>query len=306
MKPFTLFTLLALLSNACTAPQKQFNNEELKPALLYAEEENWENVQDLLGDYASADFSIATQPDFNYLMAQAYDKLNKKSLALFHYEELLTLPNASPSQTTEGEQKLLQYSQKLLSGEMKVAGIFTNRARGIKTLENLTVLARTPSIKAEALARSAEYYFQDERYEIASKYYLKLQQPQYESFGWADRATFGFAMCRYKMLVPRKSDLQSLLLAYYSLENYLKQFPAGLNRAIANKTLAACRQTIAQQQLLIGNYYLTIDNMVGAVHHFKLASGQTSNGENTFTSIIDVNDPAAQEAAAQLKRLNVK
>ena len=83
MKSIALLTLLVLLANACTTTQLQLNDKDLEPALLYAEEDDWDKVQDVIGDYATEDFSISTQPFFTYLMAQSYDNLNKKQMALF-------------------------------------------------------------------------------------------------------------------------------------------------------------------------------------------------------------------------------
>jgi len=75
------------------------------------------------------------------------------------------------------------------------------------------------------------------------------------------------------MLIPGKSDEQSIMYALNEAQSYLANFPAGANRVDALAIAADCVTKIAQLHLTIAQYYATIGNKPGAEYHSKLASG---------------------------------
>jgi outer membrane protein assembly factor BamD (BamD/ComL family) len=75
------------------------------------------------------------------------------------------------------------------------------------------------------------------------------------------------------MLIPEKSDEQSIQFAFKSALSYIANFPKGANLDDAIAIATDCVTKIAQLHRTIAEYYVTIENKPGAEYHFKLASG---------------------------------
>jgi len=127
-----------------------------------------------------------------------------------------------------------------------------------------------------------------------------LLNQRFYSLGWEDRASYRFAECRYLMLIPDKSDERSIMFALKSAQSYIEAFPAGANRVDALAIADDCVTKIAQLHLTIAEYYVTISNQPGAEHHFKLASGQESQGDASKVGLITSSNPVAQIAVQRL------
>ena len=198
------------------------------------------------------------------------------------------------------EKILLDYANQYIDGEIKAFWVFSTPSNGYRILEDLAILASDVELQARVIARLAEDYFSNRRYELAAPYYSELLNPRFQSLGWEDRASYRFAECRYMMLIPGKSDEQSILFALKSAQSYITAFPAGANRVDARAIADDCVTKIAQLHLTIAEYYVTIDNQPGAEHHFKLASGQESQGDASKVGFISSSNTVAQVAMQRL------
>lgn len=295
-----LICLLTSLTASCAMTYLQHNSTQLQPALTAFEAGNYDECDDLLSVYDTEDFILGAQHEFSYLRGMCSYHLGKSSLAIYFLSDYLELPGAVPAKMRVAEQILLDYADSYISGEIKVLWLFSSPGNGFDILETLAIFGTSIDVQAQSIARLAEHYLDIGRIRLAEPYYSMLLNPRFASLGWADRASFRFAECRYLLLREGKSDEQSIMYAYNSTQAYLSNFPGGLNRVDAQIIADDCVTRLAKLHFTIGEYYQTIDNELGAVHHFKLASGQESQGVSVFSSIIPRDNSVARLASEQL------
>lgn len=301
MKITTLILCLAMgLTTSCATTYLQLNATQLQEANTAFANEDYALCNDLLSDFNLDDFIIGAQHEYAYMRGISAHHLDRVNLAISHLEDYLAMPGAVPGRMRIAEKILLDYANRYIAGEIKVLWLFTAPSNGYGILENLAILGTTIEVRAEAIARYAEFSFNERRYKTAVNYYAMLLNPRFAALGWNDRATYRFTECRYLMLVDNKSDEESILYALNSARSYMNTFPAGLNRVDAKAILNDCISRLVQLHITIAEYYVTIGNEVGAVHHFKLASGKESQGDTSKVSLIPLAHPAAQIAAQRL------
>ena len=90
------------------------------------------------------------------------------------------------------------------------------------------------------------------------------------------------------------------MFALKSAQSYLDEYPKSDYDDKVRIIKDGCVTKLAQLHLTIAEYYVTIGNRVGAKHHFKLASGQGSQGEISTVGIILPKNPVALVAAQRL------
>jgi len=265
--------LVASLTSSCAITYLQLNSAQLQTATEAYAAQNYELCSDLLSDLDVDDFIIGAKHEYALMRGMSAHHLGQAERSISELTEYLTLPGAVPAQMRVVEKILLDYANKYIDGEIKTLWIFTTPGNGHLILEDLAILASDVELQAESIARIAEHYFSDRRYKRAAPYYSMLLDPRFNSLGWGDRATYRFVECRYLMLIPEKSDEQTIMFALKSARSYIADFPAGANRVDALAIAADCVTKIAQLHLTIAQYYATIGNKPGAEYHSKLASG---------------------------------
>ena len=165
-----LLAPLAAVLSGCSSEGIPLSIEDLEAARVAAELEDWEQVDDLLGDYEVDEFDLATQRDFNLLAARAADALGDWSRAIRYYEAYVL--QAGPAEDAlPVERRLLEYGRQLLAGELKVFWFFTDRSRGVLVLENLGYAGRFAETRALALAELGEYRWSKRQWARAAPYY---------------------------------------------------------------------------------------------------------------------------------------
>ena len=292
--------LIASLTSSCAVTYLQLNSVQLETATEAYDAQNYELCNELLSDLNADDFIVGAKHEYAFMRGMSAHYLGQTVESARQLTNYLALPGAVPAQMRVVEKILLDYANQYIDGEIKAFWIFNTPARGYGILEDLAILASGVELQAQAIARVAEHYFSDRRYELAVPYYSMLLNPRFQSLGWGDRASYRFAECRYMMLIPAKSDEQSILFALKSAQSYITAFPAGANRVDALAIADDCVTKIAQLHLTIAEYYVTIDNPPGAKHHFKLASGQESQGDDSKVGLIPSSNPVAQVAMQRL------
>ncbi len=286
---------------ACSAPPQQLSIHDLDEAKRLADLGAYEQAEDILDDFEAEDFDLPTQRDYNLLYGKVADGLNDWSTSIRYYEAYMA--QTGPAQRArEAEKRLLDIGTQLLNGELKVLFFFTDKSRGVVTLENLALLGNDPHMRAEAMARVAAYHYQEEDYDDAITFYAGLLQPEFQGMGWEDSASFQLAMCHYGMIKLRSLNGPSIRFALEQFRAYLGQFPGGLHRKEAERKLAICRDLLGQYHLMVGDYYRKIGNLEGARYHYTLASGQPAKGNNTIASLVK-GTPAAATARQRLASL---
>jgi hypothetical protein len=293
--------LIAALACSCASGPKQLSIHDIAAAQELADQGDFDGADDLLSDFKVEDFDLPTQRDFNLLRARIADAEGDWSSAIRYYEAYMT--QIGPADNARAaEQSLLDYGSQLLDGDLRFMWIFTDRSRGILTLENLALLGTTTSLRAEAMARVAEYHYADQDYLEAEVFYAGLLRPQFAGLGWEDSASFRLAMCHFLLVDEDKLNGSAVVFTIDQLNAYINNYPDGLYREEAEQHLLTSRDLLSKFHLQVGDYYQQIGDLDGAHHHYSLGSGQTSWGDTSIADLV-TGTPTAAVNAARLAEL---
>ena len=204
---------------------------------------------------------------------------------------------------THGHAGRVMDGVKLIAGELRVFWFFTDKSRGVTTLENLALLGNDPHMRAEAMARVAAYHYEEQDFDDAMIFYAGLLQPDFQGLGWEDSAAFQLAMCHFRQIKLRALNGPQIQFALEQFRAYLDRFPAGLHRDDAEAKYDICRDLLAQYHVMVGDYYKDIDNEVGARHHYTLAAGEVSQGDDSMILLLQ-DTPTVAKARARLAELS--
>ena len=300
-KIHTSLFVVAALACSCASEPQQLSIHDLTAAHDLAAEGDFDGAEDLISDLEVDDFDLATQRDFNLLRAHIADDDGDWSSAIRYYEAYMT--QIGPADNARAaEQSLLDYGTQLLDGDLRFMWIFTDRSRGILTLENLALLGTTTSLRGESMARVAEYHYSEKDFREARVFYAGLLQPQFAGLGWEDSASFRLAMCHFLTVDEDKLNGSGVVFAIDQLNAYLDHFPEGQHRAEAEQNLLTSRDLLAKFHLQVGDYYRQIGDLDGAHHHYSLGAGQTSWGDSSVVDLV-TGTPTAAVNAARLAEL---
>ena len=304
MKKTTLPLLLAAtMVGSCTGTPQQLSIHDLAEAHRLADLGDYDAAEDVLDDFEAIDFDLPTQRDYNLLYGQVADAMLDWNTAIRYYETYMT--QTGPAQRArEAEQRLLHYGTGLLEGKYKVFWLFTDRSRGVITLENLALLGNDPHMRAEAMARVAEYHYNDKDYDDAMIFYAGMLQPDFQGLGWEDSASFQLAMCHYRMIKLKSINGAAVRFALEQFRAYLELFPGGLHRVEAQRNYEVCCDLLSQYHIMVGDYYVQIGNNAGAMHHFALATGEVSQGDASIAELVR-GTATAEEAKVRLEALRI-
>jgi len=302
-KTSLLLIFAATLIGSCAGPPQQLSIHDLDEAHRLADLGDFDEAEDILDNFETDDFDLPTQRDYNLLYGQVSDELNDWNTAIRYYEAYMA--QTGPAQRArEAEQRLLHYGTALLDGELKVFWFFNDRSRGVITLENLALLGNDPHMRAEAMARVAEYHYAQMDYDDAMVFYAGLLQPDFQGLGWEDSASFQLAMCHYGLIKLKSINGPAVRFALEQFRAYLEQFPGGLHRVEAQHKYDICRDLLSQYHIMVAKYYLRIDNTFGARHHFALAAGEASMGDTSTVGVVD-GTPSADKAKSLLADMDI-
>ena len=286
---------------SCAGPPQQLSIHDLDEARRLADLGDYDSAEDILDDFDTIDFDLPTQRDYNLLYGQVSDALGDWNTSIRYYEAYMA--QTGPAQRARAaEQRLLHYGTGLLDGEYKVFWLFTDRSRGVITLENLALLGNDPHMRAEAMARVAEHHYEGLDYDDAMVFYAGLLQPDFQGLGWEDSASFQLAMCHFGMIKLKSLNGPAVRFALEQFGAYLERFPGGLHRLEAQNKFDICRDLLSQYHTMVGDFYVQVDNDEGAMHHFALAAGEISKGDASIADLVR-GTTAAAEAKARLEDL---
>lgn len=298
-----LFLCVATVFGSCANTQRQLSIHDLSDAQRLVEIGDFDAAEDILDDFDAEDFDLPTQRDFNLLFGQVGDGLGNWNTSIRYYEAYMAL--TGPAQRArQAEERLLELGTQLIAGELRVFWIFTDKSRGVITLENLALLGNDPHMRAEAMARVAAYHYEEEDFDDAMIFYAGLLQPDFQGLGWEDSAAFQLAMCHYRQVKLRALNGPQIQFALEQFRAYLDRFPAGLHREEADTNYHICRDLLAQYHVMVGDYYQDIGNEVGARHHYTLASGEPSQGDDSLVLLLQ-GTPTVAKARARLAELSL-
>ena len=295
--------LVASLTSSCAVTYLQLNSTHLQTATEAYLAQNYELCSDLLSDLDDDDLIVAAKPEYAFMRGMSAHHLGQTVVSVWQLSNYLSLQKAGavPAKMRIASEVLLDYANKYIEGEIKAFWIFSTPGNGYNILEDLAYLGQDAKLQAHAIMTLAKYHFSDRRYEDAAFYYKMMLNPDFDSLGWRDRASYQFTRCRYFMLIPEKSDEQSIMFALKSAQAYIAGSPpVEAHHYGATDIVNDCITKLAQLHLTIAEYYVTIGNQYGAEHHFRLASGEESHGDSSKVGLIPSSNPVAQVAAQRL------
>lgn len=303
--PALRFPTLALAAAALAACQSNdgpaLGPEQIEPARVLHEEGRSEDAWDILSDFDADEFDLATQREFNQLAGEVCDARGEWDRAVRYYEAAMAQPGPA-SEALRVEQRLLELGIELLEGKRRVLFFFTDRGRGVVTLENLAFAGQFRATRAEALARLAEHHYQRGAYADAALFYAGLLDPTLAGLGYEDQASFRLGMCSVMRVDPERLNGTLLLHGLDQFRAYLRDFPAGLHVAEAEAESARLRELYGEYQLMLADYYRRIDNALGERHHLRIASGEEVAGARELAPYLQ-GTAAAAIAAERLAAL---
>ncbi|RMH01374.1 MAG: outer membrane protein assembly factor BamD [Planctomycetota bacterium] len=261
--------LLALLAACSSAPEEPCSSADLEPARALAAAGDYDGAAAALADFDREDFDRAGQSEYSLLAGDVAYAREDWDQAIHHYEEYL-LSAGLASESERVEERLFEMAMQLLNGERRAFGIFPDRGRGVVTLHNLATWAPNSPWAAQALATAANYSFSEGQYAEAAMDYRQLLE-QHPDSEFTDLANFRLGMCGFLQIDGPWVDGRLIERSAAQLRFYLDHYPSGLYRSEAEQALARLERWSGERELLIGDYYETIDNVRGARYHYQRA-----------------------------------
>ncbi len=301
MRPATLPCLAlaacaAILPACSSAEAIPLGPESIEPARVLHAEGRSDEAWDILDEFDAEDFDLATQREFNLLAGEVSDATGDWDRAIRFYEAAMAQPG--PANEAQGvEQRLLELGIELLEGRRKVLFFFTDRGRGVVTLENLAFTGQFRGTRAEALARLAEYQFDRGEYADAAIFYAGLLDPSLAGLGYEDQAAFRLGTCSAQRVALDRLNGSLLLQALDQFQAYARDFPNGLHREEAASESIRLRELLSEYHLMLADYYERIDNLEGERLHLRLAAGEVLQGQRELANYVQ--GTASAELAAQ-------
>lgn len=257
---------------------------------------------DVLNEFEAEEFDLAAQREFNVLAGDVCDARADWNRTVRFYEAAMMQPGPA-SEALRVEQRLLELGIELLEGKHKVLIFFTDRGRGIVTLENLAFGGQFRATRAEALARLAEHRYAAGEYIDAAQFYSGLLDPDLRGLGFEDQAAYRLGMCSLQRVEPDKLNGTVIQQGLDQFRAYLVDFPQGLHRTEAEAARAELAEYLGGYHLMLADYYRRIDNPPGERFHLELAAGRAPLGHRELAGELR-GTGAAAEAESRLKALD--
>jgi len=293
---------VALLAPACSSFEGTPRSvTDLSEARALHEQGKNDDAWDILDEFEAEEFDLAAQREFNMLSGDVCDAREDWNRTVRFYEAAMVQPGPA-SDALRIEQRLLALGIELLEGKHKVLIFFTDRGRGVVTLENLAFGGQFRATRAEALARLAEFEYDGGSYVDAAQYYAALLNPDLAGLGYEDQAAYRLGMCSFQRVEPNKLNGTILQQGLDQFRAYLSDFPQGLHRAEAEDARQQLAEHMGEYHLMLANYYRRIDNAPGEEFHLELAAGHAPLGHRDLAGDLG-NTHAAVEAERRLQEL---
>ncbi|MDP6850750.1 MAG: outer membrane protein assembly factor BamD [Planctomycetota bacterium] len=252
-----------------TVPHLGLSHAEFLTALEAANEDRVSEVWSTLYRLDDDDFDRSSKIEFNLLAGDIAYLKEDWDQAIHHYEAYLLFGGAAGTSEVV-EERLYSMALELLEGKRKALGIFTDRYRGVVTLQNLAAWAPNSPFAPRARVAAANYLFDSRDFDEAKLEYLGLLR-YHPASEYSDLATFRLGMCGFEIISGPECDGELIELTINQFQQYLQGWPNGLYKDDAVRALFALRATLANREILIGDFYRTIGNTRGARLHYKAA-----------------------------------
>jgi tetratricopeptide (TPR) repeat protein len=249
-----LLPLLAVLA-ACSGPALGDPSTVLQRMQDLQAEGETDDVAEL-GQRAVASPEVPSEDraEAAYLAGEAEYALGHYGAAFERYRWILE--NAPWSEhVTALEDRLFEMGRTMLFGE-EYSGWFDDRGRGVELLETLAAHFRASPRADDALRMVGDYFASDDvqAWGEASLSYLRVAD-EYPDSEWAERCLWLAGHCRLRDARGPAYDRNELLRAAALLQRSLTTHPRGVAVLDARADLAACREQLAQAELVVADFY---------------------------------------------------
>lgn len=149
---------------------------------------------------------------------------------------------------------------------------YSDKKRGRRVLEDFLIYYHYSPRVPDVLHELAESAFRDQDYLLAKDRHAQLIQ-DYKSSEWITLARFRVAMCYFHRLQGPDYDLGEMTRARNELRDFLAS-PGENPKMVrqAQEALALVQEWLGEKHLRIADFYTTIDNRYGALHHLRIAA----------------------------------
>ncbi len=263
--------LLSVLAVACATPNPvPLSAESLAGIQALADAGEWEAAWDEVDAVDSEELDRATLIAFHSLAGMVAWEVEEWNSCLRHYEGFLRLRGPT-ADSRLAEERVFQIATELVDGQHKALGIFSNRWRGLVTLQNLAGWSPDSPLAAEALAHAAGYNFDRKRWnEAAVDYQLLLSRHRRSE--WGDLATYRLGMCGYHTALDAPTNRPMISSSRHQLQTYLSMYPSGRYRDEALSALDGLLTMEYDYYVGLGDYYQRIGNAAGAERYYQIAT----------------------------------
>lgn len=189
------------------------------------------------------------------------------------YKEIKNFAQDHPSSpTAEVADVHLKAGLQLLKSEGGFLFFYSDKKRGRQVLGDFLIYYHYSPRVPDVLHELAESAFRDEDYELAKERYSQLIQ-DYKSSEWVTLARFRVAMCYFYRLEGPAYDLGEMTRARNELRDFLAT-PTENPKMVkqARDALALVQEWLGQKHVMIADFYRTIDNRYGTLHHLRIAA----------------------------------
>lgn len=246
----------------------------------------------VLEHFDHEEFTGAEQARRTVLLGKAYYMSGDSWQA---YKEIKGFAQDYPSSpTTEVAGVQLKAGLQLLKSHGGFLFFYSDKKRGRQILEDFLIYYHYSPRIPDVLHELAENAFGDQDYEFAKERYSQLIQ-DYKSSEWVTLARFRVAMCYFHRLQGPDYDLGEMTRARNELRDFLatpNENPKMVKQA--RHALALVQEWLGKKHILIAEFYTTIENRYGTLHHLRIVAA-------------DYPDTAAGQVARQrLRKLERK
>ena len=266
----TLSSAILLLGACSSIPTVPFGYADLNEAQELFAAGEYPAANRALRDREREHFDRHSQNSYSLLAGDIAWELEDWDAAILHYQEFLLFGGAA-STSERVEERLFGAGLQLINGERRAFGIFPDRTRGARVLMDLALWAPRSPWAGEALAITANWFFDDRQFNQAADAYRVILQ-EHPGSEFTDLATYRLGMCAYERITGPWLEEKLIEEARSQIEHYLLPYPTGLFKDEAVLVSAELEEISAERELKIGDYYLTIGNFRGARAHYLEAS----------------------------------
>jgi outer membrane protein assembly factor BamD (BamD/ComL family) len=262
-------TVVPIQCASIDVPMPQDPTAAIKEAETLLVQQKPEAALVVLKHFDHEEFSGAEQARRTTLLGKAYYMTGDSWGA---YKEIKDFARDYPSSpTAEVADVHLKAGLQLLKSNGGFLFFYSDKKRGRQVLGDFLIYYQYSPRVPDVLHELAESAFRDQDYELAKERYAQLIQ-DHKSSEWVTLARFRVAMCYFYRLEGPPYDLGEMMRARNELRDFLAT-PTENPKMVqqARDALAQVQEWLGVKHVMIADFYATIHNRYGTLHHLRIA-----------------------------------